>query len=90
MAIVCGGLLPISWHPPKGRHQPLSIMMGHRLMGMSLLCTGEIGEGRTHLNRALALYDPVVHRPLAVRFGQDIRMAAFVLSIKWPVDAWLS
>jgi predicted ATPase len=52
------------------------IMMGHRLMGMSLLCTGEIGEGRTHLNRALALYDPVVHRPLAVRFGQDIRMAA--------------
>src|SRR5262249_14289726 len=42
----------------------------------SLLCTGEIGEGRTHLNRSLALYDSVVHRPLAMRFGQDMRMAA--------------
>jgi predicted ATPase len=52
------------------------IMMGHRLMGASLLCTGEMREGRTHLNRALALYDPVVHRPLAMRFGQDIRIAS--------------
>jgi hypothetical protein len=24
------------------------LMIGHRLMGNSLLCTGDIGEGRSH------------------------------------------
>ena len=47
------------------------LMLGHRLMGMSLLCTGDIAEGRGHLDQALALYDPAEHRPLATRFGQD-------------------
>ncbi|MGA7868754.1 MAG: hypothetical protein WCA23_33095 [Stellaceae bacterium] len=47
------------------------LMLGHRLMGMSLLCTGDIAEGRGHLDQALALYDPAEHRPLATRFGLD-------------------
>jgi class 3 adenylate cyclase/predicted ATPase len=51
------------------------LMIGHRLMGTSLLCTGNIAEGRAHYNRALALYDPAEHRPLATRFGQDVRVA---------------
>jgi len=34
------------------------LMIGHRLMGMSLLNTGDIAEGRAHLDQALALYDP--------------------------------
>jgi predicted ATPase len=50
-------------------------MIGHRLMGTSLLCTGNIVEGRAHYNQALALYDPTEHRPLATRFGQDVRVA---------------
>jgi predicted ATPase len=50
-------------------------MMGHRLMGLSLMCTGDIAEGRSHYDQALALYDPAEHRSLATRFGQDIRMA---------------
>src|SRR5262249_21769899 len=29
-----------------------------------------------HLDRAIALYDSAEHRPLAIRFGQDIRVAA--------------
>jgi hypothetical protein len=29
------------------------IMIGHRLIGLSLLHTGDIAEGRTHLDRAL-------------------------------------
>jgi class 3 adenylate cyclase/predicted ATPase len=49
----------------------LPLMIGHRLMGTSLLCTGDIAKGRTHLDRAFALYDPAEHRPLAARFGQD-------------------
>jgi len=45
-------------------------MIGHRLMGMSLLHTGEIAQGRVHLDRAIALYNPVEHRPLATRFSK--------------------
>ena len=48
------------------------LMIGHRLMGISLLCTGDIARGRAHFDRAIALHDPVEHRPLATRFGVDI------------------
>ena len=51
------------------------LMIGHRLMGLSLLHTGDIAEGRAHLDRAIALYDPAEHRPLATRFGQDVGVA---------------
>ena len=51
------------------------LMIGHRLMGMSLLATGDIAESRAHLDRAIALYDPAEHRPLATRFGQDARVS---------------
>ena len=53
----------------------IPLMIGHRLMGTSLLFTGDIGEGRVHYNRAIALYDPAAHRPLAMRFGQDVRVS---------------
>jgi class 3 adenylate cyclase/predicted ATPase len=51
------------------------VMIGHRLMGSSLLCTGKIIEGRAHYNHALALYAPAEHRQLATRFGQDVAVA---------------
>jgi predicted ATPase len=51
------------------------LMVGHRLVGTSLACTGDIREGRAHLDRAAALYDAVEHRSLALRFGQDVRVA---------------
>src|SRR4029077_13237379 len=38
------------------------LMIAHRLMGVSLLSTGEIAEGQAHLDSALALYDPTEHR----------------------------
>jgi predicted ATPase len=41
-------------------------------MGVSLLCTGDMAEGRAHCDRAIALYNPAAHRQLATRFGQDI------------------
>ncbi len=40
--------------------------------------TGDLTQARAHLDRAIALYDPVVHRPLATRFGQDVRMASLL------------
>ena len=48
------------------------MMIGHRLMGASLLYTGDIAQGRAHYNQAIALYNPAEHRPLAMRFGQDV------------------
>jgi class 3 adenylate cyclase/predicted ATPase len=47
------------------------IMIGHRLMGPTLLNTGAIAEGRAHLDRAMALYDFREHRQLAMQFGLD-------------------
>jgi class 3 adenylate cyclase/predicted ATPase len=51
------------------------LMLGHRLMGLSLLSTGDITQGPTHFDRALALYDPVEHASLTTRFGQDPRVS---------------
>jgi class 3 adenylate cyclase/predicted ATPase len=68
-------------------------MIGHRLMGLSLLHTGEIAGGRAHLDRAIALYDPGEHRHLAMRFGQDVGASALawrslaLLLVGYPQDA---
>jgi hypothetical protein len=51
------------------------VMIGHRLMGISLMCTGDIAESLAHYDRAIALYSPTEHRSLAMRFGQDVRVA---------------
>jgi predicted ATPase len=51
-------------------------MIGHRLMGVSQIVTGDIARGRGHLDRAIALYDPALHRQLAARFGVDSRVSA--------------
>ena len=58
------------------RGTAVPLMIGHRLMGTSLLYAGDIVKGRSHLDRAIALYDPREHRQLATRFGHDIRTAA--------------
>jgi class 3 adenylate cyclase/predicted ATPase len=55
------------------------LMIGHRLMATSLVFTGDIAEGRAHYDQAIALYDPAKHRPLATRFGQDVRVVIFSL-----------
>ena len=60
--------------------------IAHRIMGTSLLFLGDFAGGRTHLDRAYALYDPAAHRPMAARFGQDIGVA--VLSNR-PLALWL-
>jgi predicted ATPase len=55
------------------QRETVPLMIGHRLMGMSLLATGDIAESQAHLDRSIALYDPGEHRPLAMRFGMDLR-----------------
>ena len=48
------------------------LMIGHRMVGTSLLHTGDLTQARAHLDRAIVLYDPAAHRPLATRFGHDV------------------
>jgi class 3 adenylate cyclase/predicted ATPase len=50
-------------------------MIGHQVMGVTLLHTGSIVKARTHLERALALYNPTEHRPLTPRFPQDTEVS---------------
>src|SRR5208337_1422647 len=43
-------------------------------MGASLFYAGDIAQSRVHYDRAIALYDPAEHRPLATRFSADVRV----------------
>jgi class 3 adenylate cyclase/predicted ATPase len=51
-------------------------MIGHYIMGNSLLFRGDLAKARAHFDKAVTLYAPGEHRPLAMRFGQDVRVAA--------------
>ena len=68
----------------QGASVPL--MIAHRSTGLALLHTGDIAQCRLHFDRAIALYDPAEHRPLAMRFGGDIE--ATILSYR-SVALWL-
>jgi class 3 adenylate cyclase/predicted ATPase len=50
------------------------LMVGHRIMGITLAFTGDFAGALAHYDRSLALYDPAEHRPLAARFGYDTRV----------------
>ena len=39
------------------RAAPAPRMIGHRLLGSALFFTGDIAEGRAHLDRGIAIYD---------------------------------
>ena len=62
------------------------LMNGHRVMGISLVLTGDISEGAAHLDQAIALYDATEHRPLAMRFGADVGVS--ILSYR-SLALWL-
>ena len=64
----------------------VALMVGHRIKAMALMHTGELALGKEHFDRAIALYDPVKHRPLAARFGQDVRTT--IMSFK-ALALWL-
>ncbi len=55
------------------------ILLGHRLMGYSLIAMGEFQPGYAHVEQAVALYNPQQHRSMAFRYGQDTGIAAQAL-----------
>ena len=62
------------------------LMIGHRLMGTSLVYAGDVAGGRTHLDYAIKLYDPAEHRALTTRFGPELRVT--ILSQR-SIALWL-
>lgn len=62
------------------------LMIGNRLMGSSLIGTGEIQKGRTHLDRAIALYEFCLHHTLGTQFGYDVRVSALAYR---SIGLWL-
>jgi predicted ATPase len=62
------------------------LMVGHRCMGVSLLCAGDPSLGRQHHDRALSMYDPAVYRAFAMRFTSDMRVATLTFRV-WTL--WL-
>jgi hypothetical protein len=68
----------------QGETAPL--LIAHRIMGISLTCTGSIGQGKAHFDCAITLYDRCEHRRLATRFSVDARVS--ILSYRsWAL--WL-
>ena len=60
------------------------LVVAHRLMGSSFSTTGDVVQGRKHLDKAITLYDRAEHSPLATRFGQDVGVV--ILSFRsWTV-----
>ena len=51
------------------------LMIAHRIMGASLVNAGDIVDGKAHLDQAIELYDPAVHRPLVTLFAVDARVS---------------
>jgi predicted ATPase len=55
-----------------------------------LALTGNLIDGKQHYDRALAIYDPVEHRPLATRSGRDVGVALLSFRSAWCVATRLS
>jgi len=51
-------------------------LIGHRILGASLMVVGNYREALPHLTFAASLYQPDEHRELAFRYGQDVGATA--------------
>jgi predicted ATPase len=83
---VCSDLAKqfLSLAEEQGARVPL--MIGHQIFGISVQSVGDITKGRAHYDQAISLYDPVEHRSLATRFGQD---SSVVILSRRSAAAWL-
>jgi predicted ATPase/class 3 adenylate cyclase len=58
------------------RSDATALLMGHRVLGMSLFVLGRLEESLQHLRTAIELYEPKRHAPLALVYSQDFRATA--------------
>jgi class 3 adenylate cyclase/predicted ATPase len=64
---------------------PGALSIGHRLMGIASMMTGDCETGVTHLEAAIRLYRPEEHRDSASRYGQDMGASVFYY---WTWGLW--
>ena len=62
------------------------LLLGHNMMGCSLLYTGSILQGRTCFDQSIGLYAPAKDRPLMMRFGNDLGVSALAFR---ALAAWV-
>jgi class 3 adenylate cyclase/tetratricopeptide (TPR) repeat protein/energy-coupling factor transporter ATP-binding protein EcfA2 len=60
------------------RNDQTALLMGHRVLGMSLYMLGELAQAKRELREAIALYDPEQHSQLALIFSHDFKATAQV------------
>ncbi|MGA9455192.1 MAG: adenylate/guanylate cyclase domain-containing protein, partial [Pseudolabrys sp.] len=60
------------------RNDKTGLLMGHRVLGMSLFMLGELAQAKRELQEAMALYNPEQHAPLALIFSHDFKATAQV------------
>jgi class 3 adenylate cyclase/predicted ATPase len=51
------------------RNDSAGLVLGHHMYGGTLMFTGRFASSRPHLEEALALYDPTLHRSFVHQFG---------------------
>jgi class 3 adenylate cyclase/tetratricopeptide (TPR) repeat protein len=56
------------------------ILTAHGTVGITSAFLGELAAAQTSLEQVIALYDPVAHRALAIRGGQDPGVASMMYS----------
>jgi predicted ATPase len=61
------------------------LVIGHRLLGTSLMINGDYPAALSHLERAVSLCTPEEHQTLAFQFGQDNRVSALCY---WSMALW--
>jgi class 3 adenylate cyclase/predicted ATPase len=60
----------------RERRDATGLLMGHRVLGMSLFMLGELAQSKRELQDAMALYNPEQHAPLALVFAHDFKATA--------------
>jgi class 3 adenylate cyclase/predicted ATPase len=53
----------------RQRNDPAGLVLGHSSSGRNLMLAGRFASSRSHLEEALALYDPISHRALVHQAG---------------------
>ena len=74
-------------HDAEGKPPSLEAATAHRLAGITEWYFGNFKLARTHLEQALAMFDPERDRDIAYRFGRDTGVSAmvFLASVLWPL-----
>ena len=62
------------------------IMIGHRLVGCTLLSRGDVEASRPHFDQAITLYNPARHHQAAAQFAPDLTL----MSVSWrALTSWM-